>query len=292
MLKYNRNYILGISTIDKGPLDLFITLPYTIELDITRNTLTSANVCQIRIYNLAVETRNKIRKNVSDYFQFRSVELKAGYGNNLATIFSGNITQAWSVREGTNFITQIECFDGGFAYVNGTVNLGFPAGTPYASVIAAIAATLPNVTIGAIGNYPGVLTKYNTYSGNSMFILQELTGGGAFIDKGKFYALGSNEYVASLGTVGVISSASGLLGTPVLETSIVHFDMVFEPGLNVGQQILLLSETAAPGFNGSYIVNGVKHKGMISSAVCGQVVTTGEFSYNLLPTPTPSFLGN
>lgn len=30
-------------------------------------------------------------------------------------------------------------------------------------------------------------------------------------------------------------------------------------------------------FNNTYKVTGVKHRGMISEAVCGSVITTGEF---------------
>lgn len=280
MNKFGRNYELGLSTQDKGALDLFINLPFTVEFDITRNTLTSANVCQLRIYNLSDVTRNRIRKDVSDYGNFRSVVFKAGYGNNISTIFSGNISQAWSVREGVNFITQIECFDGGFAYVNGSCNLNFPAGTLLKVVITAIAGTLPDVTIGAIGDYPGTLSKANSYSGNSMFILDELTGGGAFIDNGKFYALGTNEFAPQVSGVTVINSNSGLLNTPVLENQIVHFDMIFEPGLTVGQQIVLDSFTAASGFNGVYKITAVKHRGMISPTVCGSAITTGEFFNN------------
>jgi hypothetical protein len=289
--KFNRKYILDIATEDEGPFDLTIKPPFTIEFDITRSFLTSANVCQIRIYNLSSINRNRIRHNSSDYGNFKSIQLRAGYGDNLVIIFSGNISQAWSVREGVNFITQIECFDGGFAYNNGVCNLQFPAGTPIKSIILAIAATLPNIKLGAVGDYPGTIPRANSYSGNSMFILQEITGGGAFIDNEKFFALGENEYVQSLSGVGTINSNSGLLATPMLEQNIVRFDMIFEPGLNIGQRIFLdsIAERAATdigiGFNGNYIIKSVKHRGMISDAVCGTVVTTGEVSYVKIPTP-------
>lgn len=303
MIKFNRNYSLRIATdlIDPASLGVnnsFITIepPFTMEFDITRSVLTSANVCQIRIYNLAEINRNQIRHNAYDYGSYKRIEFKAGYGANLATVFHGNISQAFSTREGTNFITTIECYDGGYGYVNGEVDLQFSAGTPFKAVITQIAATLKSkgVSIGAIGNYPGVLTRDNSYSGDTMSILTELTGGGAFIDNGKFYALSTNEYIASLSSVGVINSQSGLLGTPRLERDLVTFDMLFEPGLNIGHKILLDSGTGqdffattngvtsniGPGFNGEYIVKAVKHRGMISNAVCGNAVTTGTFFFS------------
>lgn len=295
MIKFGRNYSLRIE-VDKSNSFITVAPPFTIEFDITRNTLTSANVCQLRIYNLAEINRNQIRHNAYDYGNYKRIDFKAGYGTNLATVFHGNISQAFSTREGTNFITTIECYDGGFGYVNGEVNLQFSAGTPFKTVITAIATTLASkgVTIGAIGDYPGVLTRGNSYSGNTMSILNELTGGGAFIDNGKFYALGTNEYVASLSSVGVISTQSGLLGTPRLERDVVTFDMLFEPGLNVGHKIRLDSGTAqnffattngvtnniGPGFNGEYKIVSVKHHGTISDAVCGSAITTGAFFFN------------
>jgi hypothetical protein len=280
--KFGRRYTLRVGTQNGGTLT--ITLPFTIEFDITRNTLTSANVCQIRIYNLSLKNRNQLRFNASDYGQFRRVELFAGYNDNPPKIFDGNVSQAWSVREGVNFITQIECYDGGFAFVNGASNTQFPAGVAQRDVILGLMTDLPNVTPGVVGCYPGTLSRGNTYSGNTTQILGELTGGGFFVDNGKANALGTNEYIAAVNGTTLINSQSGLLGTPVLEQTIVRFDMIFEPGLNAGHRITLDSITEA-NFNGSYKVTGVKHRGMISEAVCGSLITTGEFFYDKILTP-------
>ncbi len=277
MDKFDRNYELKIQT--ESGTTLTIGLPFTVEFDITRNTLTSANVCQIRIYNLSPVNRNQLRFNISNYGQFRAVQLKAGYGENIPLIFSGNISQAWSVREGTNFISQIECYDGGFAFVNGRVNTSFPAGTSRKESIKQLARSgLPNVTLNAVGNFDGSLTRGNTYSGPTMDVLGNLTGGGAFIDSGKFNALGTNEFIDDGPTL-VINTDTGLLGTPTLEQTIVRFRMVFEPSLNVGRRVQIDSATGS-NFNGFYKVIGVKHQGVISSAVCGTVITTGEFFYS------------
>lgn len=282
--KWGRNYELSIQTEDGGTLE--IGLPFTLELDITRNTLTSANVCQLRLHNLAPLDRNQIRFNVSNYGQFRAVQLKAGYGDNLPVIFSGNISSAWSIREGVNFISQIECYDGGFAFNTGRVNTSFPKGTPRTSVIRGLAAQgLPQTKVGAVGeSYSGTLTRGNTFSGPTMQILGEYTGGGAFIDGGVFNALGTDEYLVSPGGIVVVDASSGLLGTPVLEQTIVRFNMLFEPSLNVGTQILLDSNTGE-SFNGAYKVTAVKHRGVISGAVSGSVITTGEFFYSKQLTP-------
>jgi hypothetical protein len=260
---------LQVQTQDGGVLT--VEPPFTMEFDITRNILTSANVSSIRIYNLSKNNRNQIRKNVNDYGDLRQITFTAGYGTNLPVVFTGNISQAWSVREGVNVITQVESFDGGFAFTNGLTNEQFPSGTPQSTIIASLAGSLPGVTLGAIGNYPGVTSRGNSYSGTTTDLLRELTGGGFFIDNGKVNCLGDSECLQ--GEIELINSASGLLGTPVREQTILNFDMLFEPRLVIGQKIQLQSITES-NFNGFYKVISIKHRGMISEAVCGDAITS------------------
>ena len=279
MTKFNRQYILTIVFPTGSPLT--IQLPFTLEFDITRNTLTSANVCSIRLYNLAPLTRNQLLFNCIDSSDFYGVILQAGYGPiipgftpNLPVIFSGNITQAWSVREGTDFITTLECFDGGYAFTNGVTNQTFTAGTPNKTVITTLAKSLPKTTLGTIGNYPGSLSKGNAVSGRTADILRNLTGGGFFIDNGVANCLGNSE--AFNGPLPIIDSSTGLLGTPVRERTIVNFDMIFEPRLQCGQQIQVNSSTGA-NYNGTYVVKSIKHRGTISGAVSGDATTSATF---------------
>lgn len=281
--KFGRAYKLQVSS-SIGKL-LTVELPFTLEFDITQSTLSSANVCQIRIFNLSQENRELIRHNVTDYGEpFQTVSLAAGYGSNLPTIFSGNVSSAWSVREGVNFITQIECYDGGVDFITGRFGQSFAAGAfSEKTIVTTLASSLPSATLGAVGNYDTTLiTRGNAHSGNTMQILNDITsssGGSVFIDKGKVYVLKTNEYVLDPNGISIITSASGLLGTPMLERTRTVFDMVFEPQLYVGRAVILDSITAN-NFNGLYKIVGVKHRGTISAAVCGAVITTGEFFYN------------
>lgn len=311
--KLGRNYSLSISGTN-FPIPLVITLPFTLEFDITRNTLTSANVCQVRLYNLSPQNRNKLRRAVTTGWSepLETITLRAGYsgyggsspnpigsdfGVNLPVIFSGNVSEAHSYREGINFVTQIECYDGGFAFVNGQVpsGLSFPKGTPYKTIITALIASLPNITVGAVGNYLGVLSRTFTPTGSTIEVLKQLTGGGFFIDNGMGYALGNNEYSLSPGPPPVVDAASGLLNTPILENGIVTFNMIFEPSLSIGTGLHLVSKTLETGvgqqlanYSGFYKITSVKHRGIISQTVCGDAVTTGQFFFLQTPTPVVS----
>lgn len=276
MEKLGRNYVLIIQTVSGKVLT--IKPPFTLEMDITRNTLSGANVCQVRLYNLSKKSRDLIHFNAYNQSLFNSIILNAGYGNNLNNVFTGNVSRAWSVREGTNFITQIECYDGGFAFVNGEVNLTFPAGTPIKLIIETLISQLPNVTLGAVGDFQGTLTRSNTYQGNPAQILYELTGGAFFVDNGKGYALKINEYNAQTPIISV-NASTGLLNTPVLEETTARFEMLFEPSLRVDSLASLQSDTF-PALNGIRKITAVKHRGIISPVVSGDLTTVGEFFYS------------
>lgn len=293
--KFGRNYHLSVSLQDGSTLT--IEPPFTIEFDVTRNILTSANVCQVRIYNLSAKNRDLIRFDFSNYSTLRPIALRAGYGTNLPLIFSGNISQAWSVREGVNFITTVECFDGGFAFVQGQTPAGtnFPAGVEMESVFTTLMGNLPGTSFGDIGpsyligadGTPIKTTRSTSYSGNTADILNELSGGGLFIDNGRSYILSSSE--CRKGQVALIDSNTGLIGTPLREDNIVTFDMLFEPGLIIGQLIQLqsltnplvnsLNNNTGENVNGFYKTVSVKHRGMISESVCGDAITTCEFFF-------------
>ncbi len=274
MDKYNRKYVLYIEKKDLTTLK--VTLPFTVEFDIHRNSLSSANTCSIRIFNLNPNNRTQIRKDQFDWGDLRKITFMAGYGEKLSLAFEGNINQAWSVREGNVMVTQIESYDGGYAYVNAVTNQTFTSGTPQRSIIDSLASSMPGVTRGAIGQYDGQISRANAMSGPTTNLLKDLTNDGFFIDNSKVHCLRDDECLS--GDIPLINAKSGLLGTPIKEQTYINFDVLFEPSLKVGQLIRLESETA-DNFNGTHKVLSIKHRGTISEAVSGQAIT----SVGLLP---------
>ncbi len=288
-IKYDRNYSLFISRNSNPSEFLNIRRPFTLEFDITRNTLTSANVCKIRIYNLGLKNRNEILKDQFDSNINKQVILHAGYGDvpSFPLIFSGNITRAWSFREGkNNFISTIEAFDGGNAFVNARTNpnLSWPAGTTYQTIIEQLVDSLSvfGIKRGNIGTFPGSISRGYSPETGVVDTLVRLTGGAFFIDNGIANCLQSNE-VFQDEQIQVISSASGLLGTPIREQTLLTFEMLFEPNIRMGQVVKLDSITGA-NYNAQYKVVAIQHKGMISDAVCGDAITKVTVFY----TPTPA----
>ncbi len=270
MDKFGRAYRLVVDATNGQQVT--INPPFSVEFDITRNILSSANTSTIRIYNLAEKTRNVIYKDKNSFDTFRAVQLRAGYGSTIPLIFSGSVTHSWSVREGVNFISTIEAYDAGFAFVNSETSKSYPAGTQRTAILQDMVKTMePTVTPGTIGNFPGSIPRGNTFVGSSVDLLRELSGGAFFVDLGKAHILNDEECLR--GDLLVIKSETGLLGTPVREETILNFDMIFEPRLLIGQKVLLQSDTLK-NFNGEYKVVSIKHRGMISSSVAGNAVTS------------------
>jgi len=298
--KFGRNYELRVESTQKGEF-FKITLPKTVEFSLTRHNLGSSNNCNIRVTNLGQKERNNIRQDWSTFSARRIVQLNAGYGeNNLPLIFSGIIQQAWSYREGVDFITNIDCNDGAFpaslSRISGNEGT-FPSGTPIKTVYENLINLLDNTSLGLIGNsfiYDNngnlqVLKKSKSFSGNVMQNLINISGQSFFIDNGIAYVLTNNEWLKVQGQAPIISVDSGLLNTPLLETQTVTFDMIFEPSLKVGQLIQLQSELSPQLSNAVlnnsktgpsdnyYKITSLRHKALISPAICGDAITNVEF---------------
>ena len=271
--KLGRNYILTIEYEQGKFLD--IKPPFTIEFEIVRNTFSSANSGNIRIYNLNKDTRAKIRKDENDYGNLKNVSLVAGYGDDMSIIFSGQMLIAQSERIGTNYVTSITAFDGGYAYQNSILNQYFKAGTTNKAVLQSMAQSLINygLSIGQISDaFSGSIQRGNSYSGSATEILAEITGGNFFIDNGKIYCMNQYEFIEK-NQITIDATRDGILGTPKREYVTVYMEIIFEPRFFLNQRVNVTGLTDET-FNTDYIVKSIAHSGTISAAVSGNLTTT------------------
>jgi hypothetical protein len=281
--KFGRNYILRVQ---RPPpyADLVVQRPFTMEFDVTRRIFGSPNQSKITVYNLMPANRNSILKTSYNYSDIRLVQLDAGYGNSLRKILRGNIYQCNVQRVGTEFVSTIESFDGGNVYTNSYINIPFPAGTAYNDIINQIVDKVvsfdSNITIGLVDNFKSLGKTARAYpcSGNAIDRLKDIVGeSGVYIDNMQIFVKKVNTVVPpkESQTVPIISSESGLIGTPVIESTLISFQMIFEPSLSVGQEINLQSGSELPlAYSGIKQITEVHHRGIISDAVCGDAITT------------------
>lgn len=278
MVKFQRRYLFRAqerqSPIFVGDAPMrSIQLPFTIEFSIRQNSFGRSGTASFRIYNLSPEVRLLLRHDEYNQQIAQRVIFEAGYDEfPLATLFDGNAYQAWSVREGSNVITTMECSDVSFAYSNGEMvpTSNFKAGTSLQAVIRAAIAGLPGLAVGALGSDTvGVLPRGNSYAGHPVEVIDQAVGGNFAIFNGKVYCLNDKE--AILGQIQTIDASTGLLNTPVRQLNLLNVEMLFEPRLKMFQQVLLKSED--PSFNGSYKVISLEHRGIISPTVSGSATT-------------------
>jgi hypothetical protein len=288
MEKFNRVYTLSVEVdngVNTSPLlpefqankNVTITLPYTVEFEISRRALSSAQTGTFRVFNLGLEVRNAIQKDIFQYTQLRAIQFRAGYdspnGKFVPIVFNGTVLTAYSYREGVNWVTEIEAFDGGWQMANANnVSLTLAPGASAASVITQLSRQLPNISgTPIVGNFPVSNLRGEALFGNAWQLILQKSNGLATIDNGQVKAL--NYYEVIQGEIPLISSETGLLGSPKRTTSTLEFDMIFEPRLTVGQ-IVLLKSSANKQFNRPWKVLGFDHRGTISASVGGDCLTS------------------
>lgn len=295
--KFGRNYRLTVESND-GSKSIIIKPPFTCQFTLVRSTMASLNTCEISILNLAEKTRGTIYRDRYNmpFVGKQKVTLEAGY-DQLSTVFSGSIFEANSSRQGVNVSTNISSRDGGFEVSSSTSNITLKDGSSVYDAIQALIADFKknggNIDIGAISpdykktifNRPVVL------NGNTLDLIQKYADNTAYIDLEKLYVIKNNETVE--GTIPLISSQTGMIGTPRRDDAILTVTILFEPRVVLGQQVQLVSEISKI-YNGVYKVIGIQHQGIISEAVGGVLQTvltllTGSSVYGALkPVQTPS----
>lgn len=103
---------------------------------IEKNSSPTPNTNTLRIWNLNDTTRSLIET------PNNAVIVKAGYTEDIGpvTVFVGIVTRSTTIREGADWITELEMADGVIAYRDSKVSISFPAGTKATTVITGIAS--------------------------------------------------------------------------------------------------------------------------------------------------------
>lgn len=258
-------------TVTVGNKTKVVEYPLTIDFNITRNTSASSNTATFNIYNLGKSTRN------SEFFfqdkfatdKRKLVIFKAGYGNNLITIFKGYILESYSKRQGADIITSMQCMDMGI--VSDYVNITFNKGTTFKNACEQIVKNSNDLSLLNIGTLEGSFQTPYVVEGSILDCIIKICGGNAFSDNGNISILQQNEAL-DVG-VTILEGDSGLLGTPERRGGEVVVRSLFNPNLTVGQLVEIKSSTASD-FTGTYKISGISHSGTISGAVCGERITT------------------
>lgn len=282
--KFSRNYSLTIDPKDGDPA-IVITLPFTCRFWVNRNTFAALNTLSVDIYNLSFanrkrifQDRNNLQENIvnGENVGRRSLSFSIGYGNLLYQVFSGDILQASSAREGVDIVTRIEAFGTVFDIASAQSNKTLAAGGTLGDLFKSLIGDFPNLQYGCVGDWPQIIPRATVLNGNTWALIQQYSGGKCFIDNGKVYIMQDNEALASQ-DIPSIDESSGILETPRRESAFLTITTLLEASVRINQLINIASKVE-PAYNGQYKVVGILHSGTISTAASGECRST--FSLN------------
>lgn len=290
MLKFNPVYRITIYRADEEDATE-ITLPLTASMNITRSILSNNTSANISIYNLAPSTRKKIYQPPFQAFAPNAeyITVEAGYGdyNSMYMIFKGRVMQAYSTKEGggVDVVTIIEAQP--FDIYSSFSSYQFAAGTTYKEAIKVMSADMPDCIIANTGTIEGSFKTDTTIQGNTLDMINKISGGNTFIDNGQINSLLGNEVIDV--PVPVITDSNALLATPKRNAANLTIKILFEPSLIVGQ-LLEIHSGIEPDYDGQYKVLGFSHDLYFSASTEGQRTTTVELWGGDLLENTPIYV--
>ncbi len=274
----NRFYRLEVQTPDGRVLT--IEPPFSIKFSIKRGVYSSVNSGDFTIMNLDYNSRNQLYKDRFAFTDYRQIKFyagygKAGYGKTPVLIFQGNVFNAYSVKEKTDWVTTLKCFDGMHAVQNGFMSQTIKGGVPFRDLIQAAMGSFTSIKSVKAGEVGDKLVEGDTVAvGKPLDVLADELDVIPYIDKETLYVVKDTEVIAGLVlTLGV----DDLLGTPLRSETTLIAKCIFNPGAEVGRKCKIASKES--NYNGEYKILGVEHVVEISGAKCGTAVTTLQLYY-------------
>ena len=203
-----------------------------IVFNVKRSGVMAPNAATIRVYNLDLVTANLLRK------EFTQVVLQAGYAGNYGVIFKGNIRQFIIGRESaTDTFINIIAGDGDQAYAFATVNSTLAAGSSQTNHLDTALTAMQGQGVGQ--NYVGQLPANQLPRGKVMYgkavdHIQRIAQSSGFswsIQNQQVNMVKLSTYLP--GTAVVLSSKTGMIGTPRQTIAGIDFQCLLNPKLKI-----------------------------------------------------------
>ena len=279
--KYIRRYRLIIQKQDTAENDfkpttdaIIIENPIGISFSIERGIYAQVQTMDISIYNLNDVNRDLLFRDVYKRGEFLYIRLEAGYLNmGLSCIFEGFVWSAYSKRVGVNVVTQIKAITN-LGASESYVNLTLGNNSTTQDIVDACMEAMPMYSKGTMVFNNQTFPNGVTLADNPITILKKYADVDVYIDMMTVNLLPNSYAISNLGIPKyTLSETNGLLGTPERQDAILTIRMIFEPRIAVGQ-LITISSSVAPQFNGTFRIFSIHHEGDINDASTGQLITT------------------
>jgi hypothetical protein len=248
--QYDRTCTLIVYGTNLNGLDLSAL---RIKFSVKKSDNQTPNIADIRVYNVSDETALSMLINLSPPSGIGvavrgKVVLQGGYASNFGVIFQGNIKQIILGRESaTDTFVDIVAGDGHNAYNYSIINSTLAAGSSQTDQInAAVTATTPQgVTLGHVAGVPlNKLPRGKVMYGNAKNYLRAVSqnaGQTWSIQNEKVTFIPKTSYLP--GTAVVLTSKTGLIGTPQQTNEGVNVKCLLNPNIQIGGRINIAEAT-------------------------------------------------
>lgn len=241
--QYRRVCRLLVVDLNNDALDLS---QLRIKFAVKRSDTMTPNVADIRVYNVADDTALVLKG-----LQNKSkVILQAGYEGNYGVIFQGNIKQVIIGRESaTDTFVDIIAGDGDRAYNFAIVNATIAAGATQNDQVKASVASMNalGVTQGHLSDMPiNQLPRGKVMYGNARNYLRDVaqtTKAQWSIQDEKVTFVAAKAYLP--GERVVISSKTGMIGTPQQTTEGVNVKCLLNPNIRIATRVEIDNKSIA-----------------------------------------------
>lgn len=235
-----------------------------IAFDVEKTSEPTPNKAQIRIWNLSQDSRNFLQKQgfQNGAATRPSVILEAGWGivdPKLEVLFVGDVDRVNTERQGGDLVTTIESGDGQKAYESAKLDQSFAPATKVNSVFSALASKL-GLTLGEVRGVDNSGEFLQGYSATGLVRdqLDTLTakmGTAWSIQNGVLQVIPDGQATSEPAVV--LTTKTGLVGSPQKKDEGVFFKSLLIPGLRPGRRVVLNSRF----LDGIYRVQRVKISG-------------------------------
>jgi hypothetical protein len=205
-----------------------------IKFSIKKTDAETPNVAEIQVFNLEGDTSQRIQK------EFTDIILQAGYEDNFGVIFRGNAKQVLRGREpnGVDSYLNIAASDGDAAYNFAVVNATLAAGARQSDQVNAALGPMGKMGVKA-GYAPDLgrqaLPRGKVMYGNSREYLRQTATNS---DTAWSIQDGKVQFVPRTGLLPgqavVLTSASGLIGTPEQTNDGIKIKCLINPQIKPG----------------------------------------------------------
>lgn len=260
--RYNLDYFLQVQGRDGTiyTIEGIDNNSLVIEYEVVKTYTNQTNTGNITIYNLSQEIRNNLKKTKLDT-DIRQLNLSLGFNGNFTNIFRGTVKECSSNRQGENFKTQINGWDGGEAILKSQSNLTLNNNV---DIYKRLSSDLKGVTIGYISDkakYKLNTSRGQVLSGKTWDILKRYQGEfQMFIDNQQLYIMAENE---TLNYTYNIKTENGILETPKDLNGTIQLNLLGEVNFRL-KGIVNLELEDDKTYNGKYIIIKITQRGTIA----------------------------